>query len=269
MLIGIAIFVVVILFVCILWFVPVFQANRLGTTVDLEKRMELENEFRKTIAQILGGVLLVIGFFFTWQQVMVTKERDVTDRFSKAIAHLDSLNTHVRIGGIYEFERIMKDFPAEEEIVFNILTAFIKYKSKWTGSDIPEEIASDIQAAFGVVGKHSKTIPCQTTNHIIDISNIDIRRSRLVDGNLSYARMLNVHSDSADLENIDLSYAQLQGSVLDGANLRNANMKQADLSYVSIKGVHFEGANLKGVKGLSIETIKKDAYIDTHTILPD
>jgi hypothetical protein len=55
----------------------------------------LENQSRATLAQILGGVAIGIGLFYTWRRIAIaeedlkaTKEGQITERFTRAIDHL-------------------------------------------------------------------------------------------------------------------------------------------------------------------------------------
>ena len=171
MLISILISVSAIGLICILWIIPIFQTWPLRNKVNLGRLKELQNEFRKTIAQILGGGLILVGFFFTWHQAMVIKEKDVTERFSMAIGHLDSTHAHVRIGGIYTLGRIMRDFSTEKETVCRILSAFIRDRGKWNDRPISEFLAPDLQAAIQVIGQRPRSDPSRETDCLIDISN--------------------------------------------------------------------------------------------------
>jgi Pentapeptide repeats (8 copies) len=82
------------LMVLMLWKVPKRQA--LGVQ-DIKDRLTVENAARQTLAQIIGGAVLIAGLFFTWANLKITQETatknqeitregQITDRFTKAIA---------------------------------------------------------------------------------------------------------------------------------------------------------------------------------------
>lgn len=70
---------------------------------DLAKRAELvtaavkaQNDVRATLLQGLGGIVLVVGAFATWQQLAVSREGQITERFTRAI---DQLGRRARMCG--------------------------------------------------------------------------------------------------------------------------------------------------------------------------
>ena len=59
------------------------------------------------------GVLLVVGAVATWRQLQISREGQITERFSRAVDQLGSDKQDVRLGGIYTLERIAADSPAD------------------------------------------------------------------------------------------------------------------------------------------------------------
>ena len=60
----------------------------------------------------VAGLLLVAGAVATWRQIQVSREGQITERFTRAIDQLGSAHPEVRLGGIYALERTAKDSPA-------------------------------------------------------------------------------------------------------------------------------------------------------------
>src|SRR6266436_6603682 len=112
---------VLLLFTGILVWVPKWQVPATGLTV--KERIDAEDSARKTIAQILGGGFFLLTAYFTWRTVSATEksvriaqenlrvssETQLTERFSKAIEQLGSESLQVRLGAIYSLERIARD----------------------------------------------------------------------------------------------------------------------------------------------------------------
>jgi hypothetical protein len=67
--------------------------------------LEAVNHRRSALLTALGGVLLLASAFFTWSQIQVAREGQVTDRFTKAVDQLGSKDRHVRLGGIHALAR--------------------------------------------------------------------------------------------------------------------------------------------------------------------
>src|SRR4051812_21088398 len=63
-------------------------------------RVGLENDARATAAQVLAGLLVLAGLGLTARSIAVTREGQLTERFSGAIEHLGSEKVDVRLGGI-------------------------------------------------------------------------------------------------------------------------------------------------------------------------
>jgi hypothetical protein len=101
-----------LILILLLWLFPKWQVRSIANT-DLkpEERFDRENEARKTFSQILGGLALLAGFYFTWQNLVDTRknqsttekatqeniriaqEGQITDRFTKAIARHQARNS--------------------------------------------------------------------------------------------------------------------------------------------------------------------------------
>jgi len=88
----------------------------------------------------------------------LTKQGQVTDRYTKAIEQLGSDNLGVRVGGIYALERIARDSAIDHPTVMEMLTAFIRENSHEQRPQ-PDPGSKerfrrrDIQAAVSVVGR--------------------------------------------------------------------------------------------------------------------
>src|SRR5262249_47028306 len=72
-----------IVLLLVLWKVPALQVGRTKALTD-ENRFERENEARKTLAQILAGVFVLAGLYSSMQTFNLSREGQITDRFTKA-----------------------------------------------------------------------------------------------------------------------------------------------------------------------------------------
>lgn len=99
-------------------------------------RVNAQNAIYGTLIQALGGAFFVVTAYFTYRNVKATEanvraaeEKQVTERFSKAIELLGSERLEVRLGGIYALERIAKDSPKDHWTIMEVLTSFVQEKS--------------------------------------------------------------------------------------------------------------------------------------------
>ena len=176
----------------------------------------LDNE-RGRLLTFGAGLFAAGALVFTARNFTLSREGQVTDRYTKAIEQLGAEKLDVRIGGIYALERVARDSKRDHPTVMEVLTAFIRVHSheQWSGpypDGDPEAkwTRPDIQAAVTVVTRRD--------------AKRDIRK--------------------IDLGVADLGGADLSGADLSGADLRGTDFRAADLSYVDLTGADLRGANL-------------------------
>jgi hypothetical protein len=134
----------------LIWF-PEFLVNQYGKfgPFNREQYTRAVDDYRKTFAQIVGGLALLAGLYFTWRNVSIAEEGRITDRFTKAIDQLGANNSdgtkriEVRLGGIYALERLARDSERDHGPVMEILTAYVRQNSMWKGKHISEEDHSE------------------------------------------------------------------------------------------------------------------------------
>ncbi len=148
---------------------------------------DIENEARKTLAYIMGGILAIIGIYMGFrrirasetqvrsleQQVLVAQEGQITERFTRAIEQLGSDKMEVRLGGIYALERIAFDSDKDYWPIMETLTAYVRERAPWQEPPLSEcagssgkesaatatlglatlKPATDIQAILTVLGR--------------------------------------------------------------------------------------------------------------------
>jgi hypothetical protein len=73
-----------------------------------------------------AGVLVAGALLFTARNFTLSREGQVTDRYTKAIEQLGSEKLDVRIGGIYALERVARDSPRDHPTVMEVLAAFVR-----------------------------------------------------------------------------------------------------------------------------------------------
>ena len=274
--------------VYLLWKVPQWQADAWARSGGANPRelFEIENESRGTLGQILSGVAVLTGLIFAWQQLgqtsdnlRVSQEGQITDRFSRAVDQLGSDQLTVRLGGIYALERIARDSPRDYGPVMEVLTAFVREQSPLpanaagTPAASAPAIPAEVAAVFKVIGRRT---PEQITAEIeeggcLDLTGINAVGEDLADYDLSHTCW-----DRSDLRGATLARAELSGATfagstlaqanLDGvaaqgaiynqadltmanlsrADLRDANLLAADLSTATLQGTDLRGADLLG-----------------------
>jgi uncharacterized protein YjbI with pentapeptide repeats len=229
-----------------------------SSVTDDKERAELLNANRENVLKVIqtaAGLGFIATAYFAWRNSQLTEDKNVTDRFSKAVEMLSSEKLEMRLGGIYSLERIAKDSKEDHPVIMEVLTAFIRERSairptantsfvhSYLSNENPQEILKsvqqDIQSSLTVIGRRTKQENERTLNLVhTNLSGADLSGADLSGAGLFYADL-----SGADLRDAVLS-AYLTGANLSGANLIHANLRSAYLNTANLSDADLTGANL-------------------------
>ena len=279
--VGVGVAVVVGTIIAVLWYVPEWQGTRVPDDVSSADTLRLVNEYRRTLAQIIGGLALLFGLYLTWRRIAATEtsveianESQVTERFTRAIDQLGSEQIAIRLGGIYALERIARDSQKDHWTVVEVLTAFVRERSgplrdeleklklrEQQGKDLADEgpptAPTDIQAALTVLGR--RTWLESEGSSLLDLSNSYLRRANLGGANLRRANLIKADLSEANLGGANLRRANLGRANLIKANLIKANLRRANLGRANLIKANLHEANLS--RAFLIEANLHEAYL--------
>jgi hypothetical protein len=245
---------VFVLLLLLLWQVPVWEVPLRGVSPSTEGFASLVNDYRRTWAAVLGGLVILVGLLFTWQRLELAREEhrlaaegQITERFTRAIDQLGSDELQIRLGGIYALERIARDSESDHWNVMEVLTAFVRVRAP----RIPPEDADeheldrydyprrghrqpDIQAVLEVLGRRTTA----RDRGFLSLPSTDLSKADLSRANLTHADLTHANLYGADLSRAHLSYADLSRAHLSYADLNGADLKEAKgLDTADFKGV--------------------------------
>jgi len=166
-----------------------------------------QNDVRTTLLQGLGGVVLLVGAYFTYRQLRTTREGQITERYTSAIDQLGHAQLDVRLGGIYALERIARDSPADRATIGEVLTAFVRSHSPW-----PPRLP----------GQYRDTAPLDDVPEL-QVRAADVQACLTVLGRGGFARQ-DQREIRLDLHAVDLRHADLRGAHLEQADLRDTHL---------------------------------------------
>jgi uncharacterized protein YjbI with pentapeptide repeats len=236
------------------WWWPKWQVNRLALEIrDPKARADVEDNFRKTAGQFLGGAAVLFGAWLAFlqfsqqqqtaqsqieqvqqaaqrQQQQAARDLLISNQASKGFEQLASDKIAIRLGGIYALEGVMNASERPEWSrgpVLEMLCAFVREYT--VGKTVAKKPAIDIQAALTVIGTHKG-------QELPDLAEVNIPGANLSGANLR----------GADLNSADLNSAYLSGAYLSGANLLGANLSGANLTFGKLSRVDLTGADLTG-----------------------
>jgi len=245
---------------------------------------EDKTNFVQLIFQVLAGIVVIVGVYFTWQEfktsretlrnsqetLRTTQQGQITDRFTRAIDQLGKSddvagknnNLSIRLGGIYSLERIARDSleadPSNDKskgksdhwVVVEILTTYVTKNSQWTlekeSETVIKPLPADIQAILTVLGRRALEYQAGE-NQRLNLRGVDLRGANLNEGKLNGADFQGSHLDEAQLNGTHLNDANLYGVSLKGAFLNNsAQLKNAILQGADLTSAELIGADLFG-----------------------
>ena len=243
--------------------------------VDQEKRSNLIIEHRKSLLQLFGGLIVILGIYVAWRrsaahekQANAQHESQITERYTRAVDQLGNKEKAIRLGGIYALERIAKDSPDDHPQIMELLTAFVREESpkihyrtdeekKETNGDSKEymeelikaeskyeHIIYAIAAIMTVIGRRKWR---DKENVVLNLTHCNISRIKLI---------------ASNFQNIDFTGAQLQYAEFWAVNLQGAQLQEANLHGANLEGADLRGANL-------YRTELKGAWVDDNTKFSD
>lgn len=251
---------------------------------------EQKKEVVSLTLQTLGGVAFVLGGWFTWQQLVnsrdtliTTQQGQITERFTRAIDQLGKegdkggeagegkasadhqKNLAIRLGGIYALERIARDHPPDHPAVMEVLTAFVRQHSARVeqmeaGKPFQRDIRPDVQAILTVIGRRNLTYNKGEAQRL-DLSGTDLswailNKARLAGVDFTSARFNHAQLNGAELMgatllDVDFTDALMEGAQLQGAHLHGAVFHNASVAGVNFQDAQLYGADLTGAVGLT------------------
>jgi uncharacterized protein YjbI with pentapeptide repeats len=239
------------------WWWPKWQVNRLAREIrDPKARADVEDNFRKTVGQLLGGTAVLLGAWLAFlqfsaqqqtaqqinqqqqaaqqqQQQQAARDLLISNQVSKGFEQLASDKMAMRLGGIYALEGVMNASERPEQYRGPLLEMLCAFVREYTiGKTVFEKPAIDIQVALTVIGRRKgQELP-------------DLAKANIPGANLSGANLRGADLDGAHMNSAYLSGANLSGANLLGANLSGANLTSAKLNRVDLTGANLTGANL-------------------------
>ena len=286
--------------------VALFFAFAVGLWVLLDWRLapsdfKEQKETFQLLAQILGGVVILIGLYLTWKRIsiaegnlaitqktlQVSQDGQITDRFTKAIEQLGAERLQVRLGGIYALERIAKDSNRDHWPIMEVLAAFVRENSPldqvqlveksraWEGdtgpsrnrdaSEVAEErvaLGADIQAILTVIAR--RNTEHEEPSLRLGLYSSNLQKVWLREPLFGRAELSGSDLSGATLAGADLHEAFLVKTNLSEANLIRANLSGAILIEANLHQVMLGRANLQGanLKGANLhEAVLRDSFL--------
>ena len=249
--------------VAVWWWVPKWQAGKLRRTIrDAKARADVEDNFRKTLSQLIGGAAVLLTAALAYYQTQQSRleadkqtqqtvheaqlSREAADRqsersvaaaralalsqqVSKGFEDLGSNSPMIVLGGIYALEGVMQAPDLQyHRAVLEALCAFVRDRTH--GRKPPTDITKKIAPAEPppVEIRAALTVIGRRPPdlvHAADLTGLRLWGISLTGANLSGANLLHANFSGAYL-----TFAYLSAADLSDADLTNTNLAGADLT---------------------------------------
>lgn len=208
------------------------------------------------LAALATAVTAIAALWFTNksllttnQQLALTQQTQLAERYGRAVEQLGSDKADVRMGGIYSLERLGQDSERDQPVVVQVLAAFVRNHAPISagcphGLDHPLE--ADVQAALTVLGRRD---PHWDGGGRIDLSrtclhNADLSKAELARVDLSLSDLWNAQFPEANLRNAFIALTDAVDANFDQANLSDADMPDTKLHRASFHSADLTNAHL-------------------------
>jgi uncharacterized protein YjbI with pentapeptide repeats len=257
--------------VLILYFVPKIQVAKIHTS-ESKGPLDLENDYRQTLVQIVGGIAIIATVYGAIENARVSREAitlsarsydlarqgQVADRTFKAMDMLSKeKNMDAKLAAIYALGELAAEEPKAEWQITETLFNYAKFHSNWTPSAAkrsPKVLAADIAA----IGEYLSRRPYKTQDgeciekqQCWDYETQNRPSEHDVPGyfgriiNLPHSDLRHIFLEGAMLKTANLDHSHLENSFLRHAHGENVYGLQAHFNYSDLSDSHWRFANLK------------------------
>jgi uncharacterized protein YjbI with pentapeptide repeats len=230
----------------IVW-IPKLQILRLSFSSNAE-RFGAENDARKTVATLIGGLAILMGFYTAQQQLGIQQQVQFTDRYSKAIDEIaasdDAGNPKlaVRIGGLYVLEQIMDSSEAQHASIIEVLCAYIRDNSTQKALQPVNGMRGDVRVALTILGRRNREMEFSADRK----RRLGFLKSLIFERQITDSFSARFMPPKLDLSGSNLPYADLSQLLLSGASFSGAQLPYCKAALSDLTAADFSNADLSG-----------------------
>jgi uncharacterized protein YjbI with pentapeptide repeats len=267
--------------IVVVWFGPKWQLAGDAVGVPADRRTEMENELRRTLAQLVGGSAVLLGLYFTWQQLVATRDTlqlaqagQISERFAKSVEHLANPDMHIRLGGLYGLQRVGLESNQDRQVVLDVLASYVRSSTDradqtvtgcvvdstpapasatqpaGTGqrrcADFRSTACEDVRAALAILStRHRWASTEETSPTAINLERITVHGWVMDDGFMNRGVLNHACLTDITLGNARFNAAELAHARVANAQLEGAQLRTANLQYMQATRVRLVSAQLQ------------------------
>lgn len=244
---------VVLLFV---WLVPKRQVNRVKNNPETKGPLELENDYRQTLVQVVGGIAIFVTVYAAFdsakmahktlalsvenvrlasQSYDLARRGQVADRMFKAMEMLSKHNTDAKVAAVYSLEQVADEDPQCEWPIVETLFNYLRVHERWSGRShrgAGDPLPPDASAILDFVRRRPWEIKEDGRDKCIEYHQcVDYQKGqRPSEPDPDYYKIINI--PGVDFRNAFLERAMLKMVIVGDAHLERARLRYG----------HFEGS---------------------------
>lgn len=208
---------------------------------------DVEDAYRKSIAQAIGAGALILGLYFTMQQYFLATQAQHIDQYQKGFEALKGTDVGVHVGAIYGLEIMANAVPEwRQSTLMGLSAAAVIFSRDPENRKEPKglyayRIRPDAEAALLVISRAPNENGSRYPLALGFFPGVSLHQPRLNGANLEAADL-----SGADLYKAQLFNANLYAVKLSGANLSGADLSQARLVNARLcEGINFAVPHLQ------------------------
>lgn len=229
---------------------PKFQIHRIRSNTETKGPLELENEYRKTLVQIFGGIVIIATVYSTIESSKsahvaldlsaksyeLTRRGQVADRTFKAMEMLakNENNTDAKMAAIYVLSQVAEEDPQTEWTITEILFNYLRLHSHSSSKELPEFPSPVAGAIVDYLRKRPWTMTVK-------------EKVQCVEYHQCFDYQANNGPSTANAEyfkSINLPEVNLRGAFLERVMLKKVILRNSHLEGARLRCGHFEGSYL-------------------------
>jgi uncharacterized protein YjbI with pentapeptide repeats len=234
----------------------------------MQQTQEID-ENRSTLVQLLAGVGILLGLYFTLQGVQVNRaallatiENQNSERYAKSLELVKSSNTlEVRLGGILALEKVAIISPTDRDTILSFFATVLRFAA--SPNEEAKRSVIEVEAILYALSRIKEEIPGERVadlhgTHIvrvnvegINITAADLSAAVIENSKVTHSNLRNARLPTATLKSVDLRFSDMRGLMARGAVIVNSDLSWSDLTDsvfigADLRETSFVGSKLAG-----------------------
>jgi hypothetical protein len=208
-------------------------------------------------------MFLLFGLYYTAESFGLSREGQLTDRYTKALELLKGEGDSpaggrqgvTQSGAVYALERIAQDSERDHWPIIELLTAHVRAVSPRSLANVAPDgglpkLRDDVEAVIAAIVR--RTSGRETSDQRVVLEESYLYRANFNRAHLARVYLVESYLEGAAFCGADLSGADLNASELNGADFREAELAGAIFDYSNV-----EGADFRNARNIDLAQIRK------------